>query len=135
MDFETEFFRIASGVFSPDDNLPDFPMHATPREWQMHERVSDDCPVNDRSRPVRIRGLLTDSQHVTQATWNPAGTPPPRLPGDGWVDPRNGHVYLPGETIPDYHNHQRATWEHPGNPNPFLQGPRNASEKRDEDNS
>ena len=101
-DFESAFYRIVADNFSPDDNLPDFPGHATPREWLMHERVSDETPVIDRSH-----GVITDPAHL--------------LPTQGWTGP-SGRQYMPGDHVSPadlgYHNHQNATWEHDGNPSP-----------------
>jgi hypothetical protein len=107
-DFESAFYRIVADNFSPDDNLPAFPptSHFN-REWFMHERVSDDVPVTDRSRARAQSTALVV-----------------RDPAQGWVDPSNGHLYLPGESIaPPATNEHNATYNHPGNVNPFRDYP------------
>lgn len=133
-DFESEFYRIVADNFSPDDNLPDFPGHATPREWLMHERVSDETPVIDRSR---VRRPITDPRRLlTGPAVARLETHAASLDGS-WVSPHTGRRYTVGETIaPDDMgtppaNHHTATYDHPGNPNPFLQGPRNAAKPDD----
>jgi hypothetical protein len=119
-DFESAFYRIVADCFSPDDNLPGFPHAATPREW-MPERVADDAPVKPVTR--KPRGLLTDSRK-----WWDTQDPSQALTPDSWVSPNTGRRYTVGETIgpddldppPSQHT---ATWEHPGNPNPFRKYP------------
>lgn len=127
-DFESEFYRIVADNFSPDDNLPGFPpsfpesSHYN-RAWMQHERVADDAPVKPVTRAPR--GLLTDK------SWD-AQDPSRVLGPDSWISPATGRRYTVGETVePDDlappASHHTATWEHPGNPNPFLAGPRAAN--------
>jgi len=116
-DFESEFYGILAASYH-GENVPAFPAwsHATPREWMMHERVTDDTPVKSVA--------------------------PPTVPDDAWVAP-SGRRYAVGETVDDAdlsggiffneeagkwedtgtflrNNHEHATWDHPGNPNPFY---------------
>lgn len=109
-DFESAFLRIVADNFSPDDNLPAFPTTSHyNREWMTHERVSDDVPV----RPVtRLSYPLVKLPYAS---------------GDSWVSPHTGRRYSVGETIDDsdmgHPSQHNATWEHPGNPNPFRSYP------------
>ena len=123
-DYESSFYRILADNFSPDDNLPVFPAtsHATPREWQMHERIANGDQPTDRSH-----GVITDPAHLlpTQGWIGPSvarlETHAASLDGS-WVSPHTGRRYMPGDHVSPadlgYHNHQNATWEHDGNPSP-----------------
>lgn len=132
-DFESAFYRIVADNFSPDDNLPDFPYHA-PARFHLPERVAEDVPVIDRSR---VRRPVTDPRRLlTGPAVARLETHAASLDGS-WVSPRTGLRYTVGETIgpddmaPPATNEHNATYNHPGNPNPFLQGPRNAAKPDD----
>jgi hypothetical protein len=136
-DFEQEFYAILSRSYI-NGEAPEFPVtsHATPHEWQMHERIMGDDQPADRSHGM------------------------PATPADGWTGP-SGRRYAVGETVsdadlsggtmvvfneetgmweshalPKQHdtswptgpfappaNEHTATWDHPGNPNPYRPYP------------
>lgn len=132
-DFESEFYRIVADNFSPDDNLPAFPGHATPREWLMHERVSEETPV----RPYHYPRDMPTGEPITDPRRLLTGPAVARLEThaaslDGsWVSPHTGRRYTVGEVIepadygdtPPAITQHNATYNHPGNPNPFRTYP------------
>lgn len=128
-DFESAFYRIVADNFSPDDNLPGFSPDrtATPRDW-MPEQVADDAPVTDRSR---VRHVITDPAHLlTGPAVARLETHAASLDGS-WVSPHTGRRYTVGEVIepadygdtPPAITQHNATYNHPGNPNPFRTYP------------
>lgn len=119
-DFESAFYRIVADNFSPDDNLPGFSPDrtATPRDW-MPEQVADDAPVTDRSR---VRHVITDPAHLL------TGPSVARLeehapsPAGEWVK-RDLYAEATRNESPPAANEHTATYNHPGNPNPYRAYP------------
>jgi hypothetical protein len=108
-DFEQEFYAILSRSYI-NGEAPEFPVtsHATPREWQMHERIMGDDQPADRSHGMPATMVVFNEE---TGMWESHALPKQHdtsWPTGPFAPPANEHT---------------ATWDHPGNPNPYRPYP------------